>query len=129
MFLVMAALMFTGFPVAFVLGAYRSALGHWLGRSTSSTRYQFYNLLIRIWGGVAASQVLVAIPIVHLHGSSPRALAGVATGALKTHADPDSTGIPGGLAMSVTLMGTVMAATTGIVGASVVLLTLIALPP
>jgi tripartite ATP-independent transporter DctM subunit len=36
--------------------------------------------------------------------------------------------IPGGLAMSVTLMGTIMAATTGIVGASVVMLTLIALP-
>jgi TRAP-type mannitol/chloroaromatic compound transport system permease large subunit len=30
--------------------------------------------------------------------------------------------------MSVTLMGTIMAATTGIVGASVVMLTLIALP-
>ena len=36
--------------------------------------------------------------------------------------------IPGGLAMSVTLMGTIMAATTGIVGASVVMLTMIALP-
>jgi tripartite ATP-independent transporter DctM subunit len=36
--------------------------------------------------------------------------------------------IPGGLAMSVTLMGTIMAATTGIVGASVVMLTLVALP-
>ena len=36
--------------------------------------------------------------------------------------------IPGGLAMSVTLMGTIMAATTGIVGASVIMLTLIALP-
>jgi tripartite ATP-independent transporter DctM subunit len=36
--------------------------------------------------------------------------------------------IPGGLAMSVTLMGTIMAATTGIVGASVVMLTLIAMP-
>jgi TRAP-type mannitol/chloroaromatic compound transport system permease large subunit len=30
--------------------------------------------------------------------------------------------------MSVTLMGTIMAATTGIIGASVVMLTLIALP-
>ena len=36
--------------------------------------------------------------------------------------------IPGGLAMSVTIMGTIMAATTGIVGASVIMLTLIALP-
>jgi tripartite ATP-independent transporter DctM subunit len=36
--------------------------------------------------------------------------------------------VPGGLAMSVILMGTIMAATTGIVGASVIMLTLIALP-
>ena len=36
--------------------------------------------------------------------------------------------VPGGLALSVVLLGTIMAATTGIVGASVVMLTLIALP-
>src|SRR5690606_38958853 len=36
--------------------------------------------------------------------------------------------IPGGLALSVTLMGTIMAATTGIIGASVVMMTLLALP-
>jgi tripartite ATP-independent transporter DctM subunit len=37
-------------------------------------------------------------------------------------------GIPGGLALSVVILGTIMAATTGIVGASVVMLKLIALP-
>jgi len=36
--------------------------------------------------------------------------------------------VPGGLALSVTLMGTIMAATTGIIGASVVMMTLLALP-
>ena len=36
--------------------------------------------------------------------------------------------VPGGLAISITVMGTIMAATTGIVGASVVMLTMIALP-
>jgi tripartite ATP-independent transporter DctM subunit len=36
--------------------------------------------------------------------------------------------VPGGLALSVTLMGTIMAATTGIIGASVVMITLLALP-
>ncbi len=36
--------------------------------------------------------------------------------------------IPGGLALSVTVMGTIMAATTGIIGASVVMMTLLALP-
>ena len=35
---------------------------------------------------------------------------------------------PGGLALSVTIMGTIMAATTGIIGASVVMMSLLALP-
>ena len=36
--------------------------------------------------------------------------------------------VPGGLALSVTIMGTIMVATTGIIGASVVMMTLLALP-
>ncbi len=36
--------------------------------------------------------------------------------------------VPGGLALAVTVMGTIMAATTGIIGASVVMMTLMALP-
>jgi tripartite ATP-independent transporter DctM subunit len=36
--------------------------------------------------------------------------------------------VPGGLALAVTVMGTILAATTGIIGASVVMMTLLALP-
>jgi TRAP-type mannitol/chloroaromatic compound transport system permease large subunit len=36
--------------------------------------------------------------------------------------------VPGGLALSVTMMGIVMAASTGIIGASVVMMSLLALP-
>ena len=36
--------------------------------------------------------------------------------------------VPGGLALSVTVMGTILAATTGIIGASVVMMSLLALP-
>ena len=36
--------------------------------------------------------------------------------------------VPGGLALAVIIMGTIMAATTGIIGASVVMMTLLALP-
>ena len=36
--------------------------------------------------------------------------------------------MPGGLALSVTVMGTILAATTGIIGASVVMMSLLALP-
>ena len=36
--------------------------------------------------------------------------------------------VPGGLALSVTIMGTILAATTGIIGASVIMMSLLALP-
>ena len=36
--------------------------------------------------------------------------------------------VPGGLALAVTLMGTILAATTGIIGASVIMMSLLALP-
>lgn len=126
MFVVMAALLFTGFPVAFILGGVSLAFGALGWALDVFNPLQFYNLLIRIWGGVAASQVLVAIPMFIFMGVVLER-SGVATELLKT-LQILTRRIPGGLAMSVTLMGTIMAATTGIVGASVVMLTLIALP-
>lgn len=126
MFLVMAALVFTGFPVAFVLGGVSLAFGVVGWALDVFNPLQFYNLLIRIWGNVAASQVLVAIPMFIFMGVVLER-SGIATELLKT-LQILTRRIPGGLAMSVTIMGTIMAATTGIVGASVVMLTLVALP-
>ncbi|NLD68925.1 MAG: TRAP transporter large permease subunit [Limnobacter sp.] len=126
MFVVMAALLFTGFPVALILGGVSLAFGAIGWALDVFNPLQFYNLLIRIWGGVAASQVLVAIPMFIFMGVVLER-SGIATELLKT-LQILTRRIPGGLAMSVTLMGTIMAATTGIVGASVVMLTLIALP-
>jgi tripartite ATP-independent transporter DctM subunit len=126
MFVVLALLMFTGFPVAFVLGGVSLAFGAIGWYFEVFNPLQFYNLLVRIWGGVAASQVLVAIPMFIFMGTVLER-SGVATELLKC-LQVLTRRIPGGLAMSVTLMGTIMAATTGIVGASVVMLTLIALP-
>jgi tripartite ATP-independent transporter DctM subunit len=126
MFFAMALLLFTGFPVAFVLGGVSLVFGA-IGMALEVFNpLQFYNLLVRIWGGVAASQVLVAIPMFIFMGVVLER-SGVAADLLKT-LQLLTRRIPGGLAMSVTLMGTIMAATTGIVGASVVMLTLIALP-
>jgi tripartite ATP-independent transporter DctM subunit len=127
MFLVLTALMFTGFPVAFILGGVSLAFGAIGWYFEVFNPLQFYNLLVRVWGGVAANQILVAIPMFIFMGTVLER-SGVATDLLKT-LQILTRRIPGGLAMSVTLMGTVMAATTGIVGASVVMLTLIALPP
>lgn len=126
MFLVLALLMFTGFPVAFILGGVSLAFGAIGWYFDVFNLLQFYNLLVRIWGGVAASQVLVAIPMFIFMGVVLER-SGVATELLKC-LQILTRRIPGGLAMSVTVMGTIMAATTGIVGASVVMLTMIALP-
>lgn len=126
MFISLAFLMFTGLPVAFILGGVSLAFGVLAWSLDAFNLLQFYNLLVRIWGGVAASQVLVAIPMFIFMGTILER-SGIATDLLKC-LQVLTRKIPGGLAMSVTLMGTIMAATTGIVGASVVMLTMIALP-
>jgi len=126
MFLAMAVLLFTGFPVGFVLAGVSLGFGAVGWALEVFNPLQFYNLLVRIWGGVAASQVLVAIPMFIFMGTVLER-SGIATDLLNT-LQVITRRIPGGLAMSVTLMGTIMAATTGIIGASVVMLTLIALP-
>jgi tripartite ATP-independent transporter DctM subunit len=127
LFVVLAVLLFTGYPVAFVLGGiaiFFGAIGIAFGVFEPM---MFFNLLPRIWGGIAANPILVAVPMFIFMGTVLER-SGVANDLL--HALQVLTRrIPGGLAMSVTLMGTIMAATTGIVGASVVMLTLVALPP
>jgi len=126
LFVMLAVLLFTGYPVAFVLGGIAIFFGV-IGIAFDVFQpMQFFNLLPRIWGGVAANPILVAVPMFIFMGTVLER-SGVANDLL--HALQVLTRrIPGGLAMSVTLMGTIMAATTGIVGASVVMLTLVALP-
>jgi tripartite ATP-independent transporter DctM subunit len=127
LFVVLAVLLFTGYPVAFVLGGSAIFFGV-IGMAFGVFEpMMFFNLLPRIWGGIAANPILVAVPMFIFMGTVLER-SGVANDLL--HALQVLTRrIPGGLAMSVTLMGTIMAATTGIVGASVVMLTLVALPP
>ena len=126
LFILLAVLLFTGYPVAFVLGGTAIFFGAIGILFDVFQPMQFFNLLPRIWGGVAANPILVAVPMFIFMGTVLER-SGVANDLL--HALQVITRrIPGGLAMSVTLMGTIMAATTGIVGASVVMLTLVALP-
>jgi tripartite ATP-independent transporter DctM subunit len=126
MFMTLGVALFSGLPVGFVLGGIGIAFGL-LGMLLGEFQpIQFFNFLPRVWGGVAANPVLVAIPMFIFMGMVLER-SGIAHELL--HALQVLTrGVPGGLAMSVTLMGTIMAATTGIVGASVIMLTLIALP-
>ncbi|MFN0038357.1 MAG: TRAP transporter large permease subunit [Burkholderiales bacterium] len=126
LFVVLALALFCGFPVAFVLGGIAiifGGIGMLLGVFEP---VQFFNLMPRVWGSAASNSILVAVPMFIFMGTLLER-SGVANDLLHT-LQVLFRRIPGGLAMSVTLMGTIMAATTGIVGASVVMLTLIALP-
>jgi tripartite ATP-independent transporter DctM subunit len=126
MFLVLTVIMFVGYPVAFVLGGVALGFGV-LGMMFDVFRpAQFGSLIPRIWGQAVQNQVLIAVPMFVFMGTILEK-SGVADELLKA-LQVLTRRIPGGLAMSVTLMGTIMAATTGIVGASVIMLTLIALP-
>ena len=126
MFGALGILLFSGYPVAFVLG------GVALGFASIGIAYdvfvplQLFNLLPRIWGGIAENLVLTAIPMFIFMGTMLER-SGVASDLLNC-LQVLLRRVPGGLALSVTLMGTIMAATTGIIGASVVMMTLLALP-
>jgi len=126
MFAALAALLFCGFPVAFVLGGVGLAFGL-IGWSLDVFAIvEFFNISSRIWGGVAENLVLVAVPMFTFMGTMLER-SGVAQDLLEC-LEVLLRKVPGGLALSVTVMGTIMAATTGIIGASVVMMSLLALP-
>lgn len=126
MFFGLILFMFVGFPVAFLLGACGVFFGLLGVAEGMFNMVQFANLLPRIYGQAVSNQVLVAIPMFIFMGTMLEK-SRVAEDLLFT-LQVLLRRVPGGLAISVTVLGTVMAATTGIVGASVVMLTLIALP-
>ena len=126
MFLALGVMLFSGYPVAFVLGGIGLAFG-FVGMAFDVFDFiQFFNLAPRIWGGIAENLVLTAIPMFIFMGTMLER-SGVATDLLNC-LQVLLRRVPGGLALSVTIMGTIMAATTGIIGASVVMMTLLALP-
>jgi tripartite ATP-independent transporter DctM subunit len=126
MFLVLTFIMFCGYPIAFVLGAIGIAFGYLGVVFGVFNMVQFANLLPRIYGQGVENQVLVAVPMFIFMGTILEK-SGVAEELLHC-LQVILRRVPGGLALAVVLLGTIMAATTGIVGASVVMLTLIALP-
>jgi len=126
MFVVLAALFFTGFPVGFVLGAVSILFGL-LGWSLGLfSPIEFLNFLYRIWGGSADNIVLIAAPLFIFMGIllEKSQIAADLLRCLQILLRR----VPGGLALGVAIMGTIMAATTGIIGASVVMLSMLALP-
>ena len=126
MFLALGPALFSGYPVAFVLGGIGLAAGLGGWALDVFSMQQFFSLPSRLFGGVAANTVLIAIPLFIFMGVMLEK-SGVAKDMLFC-LQVLTRRAPGGLALSVVLMGTIMAATTGIVGASVIMLTMIALP-
>jgi len=125
MFLALAMLLFTGYPVGFVLGGVGIAFS-FIGIFMDVLVVQeLFNLPLRIWG-IADNLVLTAIPMFIFMGTMLER-SGVAADLLHC-LQVLLRRTPGGLALAVTIMGTIMAATTGIIGASVVMISLMALP-
>ncbi|MGO1120038.1 TRAP transporter large permease [Rhodovibrionaceae bacterium A322] len=126
MFGALAILLFSGFPVAFVLFGVGLAFGLIGIYFDVFVFIQFASIPSRIFGGMAENLILTAIPMFIFMGTMLER-SGVARDLLNC-LQVLLKRVPGSLALSVTLMGTIMAATTGIIGASVVMMTLLALP-
>jgi tripartite ATP-independent transporter DctM subunit len=127
MFLLMFFIIFCGYPVAFVMGGMGLAFGFigWLLGVFPINSLS--NVLLRMWGGVAVDPVLVSVPMFIFMGSILERSGSAKDMLLATEILLKR--VPGGLAVSVMVMGTILAAPIGVVGAAVVLLSLIALPP
>lgn len=113
---------FTGYPVAFVLGGL-SIIFALIG----DVPLPYLGIIgSRIFGGVVENWLYIAIPLFVFMGLMLEK-SGVASRLLLTLQRLFGQ-VRGGLAISVALLGIVMAASTGIVGASVVMLGMLALP-
>jgi TRAP-type mannitol/chloroaromatic compound transport system permease large subunit len=126
MFVTLATLLFSGYPVAFILGGLAllyGLIGYALG---VFSLIEFFNFLPRIWGQAAENLVLVAVPTFVFMGVMMER-SGIANDLLYT-VQVLLKRVPGALALAVTIMGTILAAMTGIIGASVTMMTALALP-
>jgi len=127
MFLTLGVLLFSGYPVAFVLGGTALLFG-FIGWAVGTFRIvEFFNFVPRIWGQAAENLVLVSVPTFVFMGVMMER-SGIAKDLLYC-CQVMLRRVPGSLALSVTVMGTILAAMTGIIGASVTMMTSLALRP
>ncbi|TPE55284.1 TRAP transporter large permease subunit [Maribrevibacterium harenarium] len=132
MFVTFIVLLFTGFPVAFVLGGVGVAfafIGYFADiylDTMTGLDYLTLGLVVNRIYKVMDNWVMVALPMFIFMGIMLDR-SGVAEKLM--HSIQQLFGrVRGGLAITVTLIGIILAASTGIVGASVVLLGLMSLP-
>ncbi len=119
-FLVVLAFLMMGYPVSFTLGGVSVIFGVIMFGT------DFFNLLpLRIWG-VMSNYVLIAVPLFIFMGVMLER-SGIAEELLETMAFMFGK-INGGLAIGVLLVGVLLGASTGIVGATVVTMGILSLP-
>jgi len=120
MFAVAVALLLFGYPVAFTLGAVAMLFG------TIFLGIEFFDLLpLRIWG-IMTNFTLLAVPLFVFMGVLLEK-SGLAEDLLETMGMLFGR-VRGGLAVAIVVVGALLAATTGVVGATVVTMAVIALP-
>jgi len=125
MFLATVALLLTGFPVAFVLAG-TSAVFAFIGYGLGVFDLSFLSAFPQRIFQVMSSEVLVAVPLFVFMGVMLER-SKVAEELLDNMGRMFGS-LPGGLAFSVCVVGALLAASTGIVGATVVTMGLISLP-
>ena len=132
MFLSFFGLVFTGFPIAWLLGGLAviftglAIIVEADFNLRTSVDWNYASLSVeRVWS-VMENWVMVALPMFIMMGLLLDR-SGIAEDLMKSLARLFGS-LRGGLAVTVTLIGLILAATTGIIGASVVLLTLLGLP-
>ncbi len=132
MFLTFIALLFTGYPIGFVLGGVAvifTLVGYlsdiYLGTLTG-LNYTVFGMSVNRLYKLVDNWTMVAIPMFIFMGLMLDN-SGIAEKLLDCMQKMLGR-CPGGLAISVTIIGIVLAASTGIVGASVILLGLLTLP-
>lgn len=125
MFAVVCLILLTGYPVAFTLGG-TALLFAFIGTLTNSFDSSFLiNLPSRIFG-IMTNYTLIAVPLFVFMGCMLER-SKVADQLLDTMAKLFGS-LRGGLAFSVIIVGMLLAASTGIVGATVVTMGLLSLP-
>ncbi len=133
MFTAFIALLFTGFPVMYVLagvGVLFTVVGYysdlWFGTATGLDYLTLGLVVNRIYKGVIENWILVALPMFIFMGNMLER-SGVAERMMNAFQSLFGK-VRGGLAVTVVVVGIILAASTGIIGASVVLLTVMSLP-
>ena len=126
MLVAFAALIFTGFPVAFLLGGVGIATTLIAMLVGIFPENAFYNIPLRLFGNFSHSYIYPAVAMLLFMGVALEQ-SGISREMLKC-LHLLFRRVPGSLAVSVTIIGVLLAPSAGMVGASVSTLTLVALP-